>query len=244
MPALSMLSPFRGHKSVTLVIVGLFSDCLTSLLLLDAQSAPNPIQGLVANDQRRHREGHAEPKDTALLILPNLSKMQVLRAVSTGCNWIAGQTCARHGSWHIGAENLSLLGVCGGIVWIVVGPETRVQRERDMPLVSCIIQKSLLILSCGVVAVCDGLLSTPSQVETSSKSKAHSSLFRKVLILRALLRCSSFMPSAMVVDTTHYDTLGVPPTATEPEMWSAFQKLVAIYHPGEAAQLMTAGSAQ
>lgn len=51
------------------------------------------------------------------------------------------------------------------------------------------------------------------------------------------------MSSPMVVDTTHYDTLGVPSTATQPEMWTAFQKLVAIHQPSENAQLLTEGLA-
>lgn len=38
----------------------------------------------------------------------------------------------------------------------------------------------------------------------------------------------------MVVDTTYYDTLGVPPTATELEIKKAYRKLAITTHPGES----------
>lgn len=40
--------------------------------------------------------------------------------------------------------------------------------------------------------------------------------------------------SSTVADTAYYDTLGVPPTATELEIKKAYRKLAIITHPGSS----------
>jgi len=38
----------------------------------------------------------------------------------------------------------------------------------------------------------------------------------------------------MVVDTSYYDALGIPPTATELEIKKAYRKLAITTHPGQS----------
>jgi curved DNA-binding protein CbpA len=43
----------------------------------------------------------------------------------------------------------------------------------------------------------------------------------------------------MVADTSYYDALGVPPTATELEIKKAYRKLAIVTHPGRPSLVAT-----
>jgi curved DNA-binding protein CbpA len=43
----------------------------------------------------------------------------------------------------------------------------------------------------------------------------------------------------MVADTSYYDALGVPPTATELEIKKAYRKLAIVTHPGRHSLIAT-----